>query len=44
VEQLRALTAELESVRDAYDKAIRDLNISPTLINMIKAKVKEERP
>lgn len=42
VEQLRALTAELESVRDAYDKAMRDLNISATLISMIKEKVKEE--
>ena len=42
VEQLRALTAELEHIRDAYDKAMRDLNISPTLINMIKTKVKEE--
>lgn len=42
VEQLRALTAELESIRDAYDEAMHDLNISPTLINMIKTKVKEE--
>ena len=42
VEQLRALTEEVEGLETAYDKAMRDLNISPTLISMIKEKVKEE--
>lgn len=42
VAQLKALTSELEGIHDAYDKAMRDLNISGTLVNMIKAKTKEE--
>lgn len=39
---IKALTEEVEGLEAAYDKAMRDLNISATLISMIKEKVKEE--
>lgn len=39
---IKELTEEVEGLVAAYDKAMRDLNISPTLISMIKEKVKEE--